>query len=220
MPLTENTLKTLPTREAYPMLRCSSICLTLLLFTACDRREPTVYEVPKETRTARIPGPQSGPDSPSTATPMANRQLPADAVNPDSNRPAWTLPEGWIEAEGSAMRIATIRIPSAPSVDLSVTSFPGDVGGLLNNVNRWRRQIGLPPVGETELETMTAEIAAADLSGILAELTGPDQSTLAAIFRWEGHSWFFKMTGTSPEISAQKEKFLQYISSLQFGEPS
>ena len=52
---------------------------------------------------------------------------------------------------------ATLRIEAKnrPSVDLIVTKFPGDVGGVLANVNRWRKQIGLQPIGDDELDKAT-----------------------------------------------------------------
>src|SRR5829696_2512725 len=59
---------------------------------------------------------------------------------------SWELPEGWkLDEKPVAMRFATINIAAEPKpLQLTVTRFPGDVGGTLANVNRWRMQIGLP----------------------------------------------------------------------------
>ena len=70
--------------------------------------------------------------------------------------PSWTLPEGWGERPGSGMRHATIVIEGTdPPLELSViqlehagTDYDGYV---LENVNRWRGQLGLAPVGRDEL---------------------------------------------------------------------
>src|SRR5688572_3030443 len=61
---------------------------------------------------------------------------------------SWELPEGWkLDDKPAPMRFATILIPAEPKpLQLTVSKFPGDVGGTLANINRWRGQIALPPV--------------------------------------------------------------------------
>ncbi|HEX3657892.1 MAG TPA: hypothetical protein VHV55_19040 [Pirellulales bacterium] len=70
--------------------------------------------------------------------------------------PKWELPSGWREEPGTAMRFATIRVPSAEhSLELSVINLPNDNEDkdqyLLANINRWRSQLGLPPTVSAEL---------------------------------------------------------------------
>jgi hypothetical protein len=45
------------------------------------------------------------------------------------------------------MRIGSFAVKEGndSSLDISVTAFPGDLGGLLPNVERWLGQIGLDP---------------------------------------------------------------------------
>ena len=51
------------------------------------------------------------------------------------------------------MRVGSFMIGNDQdnSVDISITSSPGDVGGLLANVNRWIGQIDLPPINDASL---------------------------------------------------------------------
>jgi hypothetical protein len=72
----------------------------------------------------------------------------------------WRLPEGWqpvADSKAAPGRYATLRIESKdkPSLDLHVDKFPGAVGGLLANVNRWRGQVGLAPIEDNELDKDT-----------------------------------------------------------------
>ena len=48
------------------------------------------------------------------------------------------------------MRYASFAVSGAngDKVDISIVTFPGTGGSDADNVNRWRRQIGLPPVEE------------------------------------------------------------------------
>jgi len=70
--------------------------------------------------------------------------------------PTWTLPEGWLERPGSGIRHATIVIEDGqPPLEMSVTQLAYDGSDydayVLENVNRWRGQLGLAPVGQEEL---------------------------------------------------------------------
>lgn len=69
-------------------------------------------------------------------------------------KPTWTLPEGWQEQAGSGMRAATLIIPAeGKPLELTVISLPttGVPSELLDNVNRWRGQLQLPPIDERGL---------------------------------------------------------------------
>ena len=83
--------------------------------------------------------------------------MPARASCPPPPRPTgqgalkWALPKGWTETPGSGMRYATLTPPGAGKVEMSVVVLPGAAGGELANVNRWRGQIGLPPLDEAAL---------------------------------------------------------------------
>jgi hypothetical protein len=73
------------------------------------------------------------------------------SAGPDA-KPSWKLPEGWQQLPGSQFRYATIRLPpasdSAKALEISVSSAGGE---LLANVNRWRGQLNLKPIGADEL---------------------------------------------------------------------
>lgn len=71
-------------------------------------------------------------------------------------KPSWMLPEGWRDLPGSGIRVATILTgPDKGALEISVISLGGD---LLSNVNRWRNEVGLPPLKEEELATGVKEI--------------------------------------------------------------
>jgi hypothetical protein len=65
-------------------------------------------------------------------------------------QPTWNLPDGWHQLGPSGMRFATIEF-KAGQRNLEVTVIPlesqGDIDEYrLGNINRWRGQLGLPPV--------------------------------------------------------------------------
>jgi hypothetical protein len=94
-------------------------------------------------------------------------------------RPDWQLPEGWEEQPGSGMRVATILIPTRRTpLELSVTSLPwtGDQADLLSNVNRWRGQLQLTPIGPPGLVDCTREMTAGTKTLTVVDLRGRFES--------------------------------------------
>lgn len=94
--------------------------------------------------------------------------------------PDWQLPDGWEEQPGTGMRIATITIPtSGKPLELSVTSLPwtGTQADLLGNVNRWRGQLQLAPIGPQGLADCTRELAVGGTTLTIVDLRGRMQST-------------------------------------------
>ena len=67
----------------------------------------------------------------------------------------WTLPDGWTHEPGSGMRYATFRIPN----DQVVTAFKfGPQPELvIENINRWRKQLKLPPLNAADVEKIKKE---------------------------------------------------------------
>src|SRR5688572_23362445 len=117
-----------------------------------------------------LPSPATSPSSPSTAA------APSEPGGP------WKVPAGWRQdARQRPMRFATFLIGEGDAaVEVAVSQFPGDVGGLLANVNRWRGQVGLAPVTEAELPSIVQPFENPGFKGVTMRLNGPTQHMLAA----------------------------------------
>lgn len=137
---------------------------------------------------------------------------------------AWELPAGWTTGPERPMRKATFLIPGengAPGAELAVTAFPGDVGGNLANVNRWRQQLSLAPIGQSELGSALQHIDVGALHVDVVELVGAatppatPQRVLGAIVPYSGATWFFKLTGPDALVSREKDKFIAFLRTLR-----
>jgi len=88
----------------------------------------------------------------------------------DQETPKWTLPKGWRERPGDGMRYATLEIESNDGkLEATVTSLPrgegvDETGYALSNVNRWRHQLGLPPIDKAELDQTATKVDLKSLS--------------------------------------------------------
>ena len=132
--------------------------------------------------------------------------------------PTWDIPSHWQKAEASSMRLASYEVAdkNGSRLDFSVTSFPGDVGGLLANVNRWLGQIGMEEVKENEIEKYVTEIIIDEQDAQLVVAEGEEQALYAAILMIEGRSWFFNISGDLNLAKLEKPNFLSFLDSVCF----
>jgi len=188
-----------------------ALALVILLSASGCGEKITVYQVPKE----REPMAQS-------ATRPDDRQMPPlPTLEWDS------LPEGWREESGGAMRAATFSIADAsgnPAAEMAVLPFPGAAGLQdLQLVNMWREQVGLKPATEAELKQLTQPIEAAGHPGKLFDISGgPDAQgnrIMVAVVPEGRFMWFFKLTGRSAVIDAQKDAFVDFLKTVRFVPP-
>lgn len=151
---------------------------------------------------------------------MSAQQFPPGATAGDATNPHWNAPTDWQPGNLSSMRRASFLVKGADSqaAEIAVTVFPGDVGGLLANVNRWRGQIGLEPTTAVKVAVLTQTL---DVNGVAATVVdfandATGKRILVAMIPHGGNSWFFKMTGDKPVVEAQKAAFLDFVKSVKF----
>ena len=131
----------------------------------------------------------------------------------------WTAPATWTVKPATSMRKGSYALGQAGEVDLSVTAFPGDVGGPIANVNRWLGQVGLAPIQESDLPQYTSHIEANGLVFFLADTGSKNPSQpkriFAAVVAWQGNSWFFKLSGPAEQVGAAKPEFIEFLRSVR-----
>lgn len=168
----------------------------LAALAACQKDPIEVRVVPKE-------------DSPAAgmAAPAAPRGV------------RWTAPSGWKELAGGGMRVATFELPkTAGKAEVTVVALPGDVGGELANVNRWRGQLALPPITEAELPAARATVRTALGAMFVYDFTGSGAKKtrlVAGMIQVSGTMWFFKLMGDEKAAAAAKPAFLKLLGGLK-----
>lgn len=154
--------------------------------------------------------PASGPMT------MANSTLPASAVS-SGNALEWSAPSSWTEKPLGPIRKGSFAIGDA---DLSITAFPGDVGGLLANLNRWRGELQLEPLTTADLPTATVTVPSADpaLKFLVVDMAGNPGTptrTLGAILPVGSDTYFFKLKGPDATVAAAKNDFLAFLATVK-----
>ncbi|HEX9189035.1 MAG TPA: hypothetical protein VGB87_18295 [Vicinamibacteria bacterium] len=180
------------------------------LLAACDRDQVTHFRVAKSTP---------------AAAPLAMPAAAASAPEvPEPPRPAagglrWTLPKGWTESAGGQMRFATLKAPVTGRIDGSVVVLPGPAGGELANVNRWRNQIGLPPLDEAGLAAARRVVRTKAGPLRVYDFTNgktPADRVIAGLAESGGSTWFVKLSGDAATVGAAREDFMKLLGSLRF----
>jgi hypothetical protein len=212
-------------RRVLVVLAASSVWLA-----AC--RKPTVesYRVPKDPEppaaksASATPAPGGAPAAPAAGSPApaAAQGAMASTAVPTAGGPGlvWTAPANWGTKSGSAMRKATYVLKSEGvqgEGELAITAFPGDVGGELANVNRWRGQISLPPLSQADLGGAVTRLDRNGLKLAVVDLTSPDntQRMLGAMVPNAGSTWFFKLTGPSALVEKVKPEFMAFLDTIK-----
>jgi hypothetical protein len=141
----------------------------------------------------------------------------------------WQKPENWQEQQGKTMRVASFLVTGSDGrqADMAVTTFPGDVGGDFANINRWRGQIQLPAISESELPTTITTIALPAGNFQLVDLTSTEPliegkykaRILGAWLKQADRTWFFKLAGDDELVGSQRETFLAFIRSIEIAAP-
>jgi hypothetical protein len=176
-----------------------------LWLAGCGGPDVIAYRVPKE--------PEIPPELASAAasTPEA----------PAAGALVWQSPAAWEAKALTAMRRGSyaIRGPDGGEADFSIIAFPGAAGGLLENINRWRQQVSLPPFSPAQLNEHIRHLDVGPLHFDLVDFAGPLDGELTritgAVLSHRGESWFFKLMGPDEVVRAAHADFMGLIHSTR-----
>lgn len=126
---------------------------------------------------------------------------------------SWEMPAGWSRGPDQQMRLATIGDGSA---EVAISAFPGDVGGSMLNINRWRGQLGLPPVAsDADAEKLMSTVDVGGRKIRVADMAGKRARMLVAIVPGDGRLFFFKMMGQPDVVEKHKAAFDGLVKSIR-----
>jgi hypothetical protein len=192
---------------------------SLIVFGCKPAPQVSRYEVKSEA------APTDAPAAPVAAKPAPSPAVAAPMVAPASMKaeaaafdaPKWAaLPAGWTVGPENSMRKATwiVTGPNDSKAEIAVTVFPGSVGGLTANVNRWRGQIGLPPASPDEIAASAKNTKVSGLDSQRFVMTSADgkKSVDAVMTSKDGATWFFKMNGETAAVQANSAAFVAFLS--------
>jgi len=175
------------------------------------------------------------PSGAASSTMMDMSQLPSShpaipgmgmntAITPDAEgKPAWSVPAGWEEGQLAQFLTARYVINGSDNASamVNVSELSGDGGGLTANINRWRGQLGLPPISDEDA-AKSPTIEASGVQAFLTDFIGTDARTgkparlVAVTVPLNGQTWFYKLMGDESVVGAQKENLIKFVQSARY----
>ena len=207
-------------------LLAAALAVSAGLLTGCGKDQVSQATVAKEAPPAAAPMAMPPGAMPPGAMPpgamppgaMPEGQLPPPPRPSGKGQLKWALPKGWTETPGSGMRFATLTPPGPGKVELSVVVLPGAAGGEPANVNRWRGQIGLPPMDDSAIanarkavKSKAGEVAVYDFT---SEGQARSRMVTGLLATADGNTWFLKLMGDEEPVAKAKPAFMKYLGTL------
>jgi hypothetical protein len=161
----------------------------------------------------------SGPNRPGTgARPMMGKAAETPSLSPSDESPiAFDLPSGWKEnphpGQGRKMEFS-VELPEGSAL-VTLTAFTSDAGGIAANIDRWRTQAGLEPLGDQAVARSATPMTFVGTEGWLVEAMGKDRAILGVIAITPGASLFLKMDGPPAVVRAQQTAFARFAQSFR-----
>ena len=151
------------------------------------------------------------------------KRLPGGETEETPAKPSWEIPADWREAPVGRMSLARFEIGGRDGkAEVTVSAFPGPAGGLLENLNRWRGQLGLKPVGQAEAEKLVASLDVTGGKAMLVDMNGQNPQTgqkvrlISAIVPRDGLTWFYKLMGDEAAAGREKAAFIKFVQSARY----
>jgi hypothetical protein len=152
----------------------------------------------------------------------------ADAPAAGASELHWRTPAGWTEKPPSAMRDVNLQVAGDPRAECYLTTLGGEAGGVGSNVNRWRAQLSLPPLGAAEIAALPRvpwlgdEAIFVDWEGAWTGMSGEPPREgwrlVGLVLVRPDQSRFLKMVGPADVIAHEVDAFRELADSFH-GEP-
>ncbi len=191
--------------------------LAAVLLAGCKKDEIAVYRVPKE----------KPPQQPMAAAHDHASAPEMSAHNPGiQEHPVWKTPAGWTEIPPGQLSVGSFSFKNAGQEgQVSILPFPREVPEL-QLVNVWRQSLKLPEVDGDTLKRRTEAVSVNAQQGKLYDIVGADTDAekavaerfFVAVLQRNGVTWFFKLQGGAEVLAAEKPRFVEFLSSIQFQE--
>ena len=139
----------------------------------------------------------------------------------DSSLPTWQPPSNWQTMRPMPPLVAKFSISGADGAHADVNIGPSG-GGTLMNVNRWRGQLGLQPVDDSNLNSQTTPLDANGAKALVVDFSGTNQRTqqparlVGAIVPQGDQTWYYKLMGDDSVVGREKEAFLKFVQTVRY----
>jgi hypothetical protein len=148
----------------------------------------------------------------------------AGLASAGAGQPVWNVPPGWQSVAAGQFLAAKFVVAGSDGEEaaVNVSNSEGEGGGLVNNVNRWRRQLGLDELSEADVNRL---VTTADVPGgktLLVDMSGTDARTgqptrlVGAMVSVGSRTWFYKLMGNDKLVAREKTAFTNFVETAKY----
>lgn len=197
---------------------CARAALALLSALAAGCGPGDVVEI-ADSRTASRPSRQVA-----LGVTSAQRFEAGFRPEPQMSPFVYQIPPGWHELETSDFRLVNLAVTAHPEVHCWVSVLPGDGGGIMENITRWHRQMGVPPPTEEEVAALPQRRLFArsavyvTVDGDYAAVEGGAQENWRMLVLFAGvaqNTVYVKMVGPVAVIEEEAGRFEAFCDTLR-----
>ena len=180
------------------MIHYRAFILVLLLFS-CDNSEPKIQTY----RLAKVP--QENLKS------QTNSELAFKNTK---------IPETWESIAPGPFQLRLFKVKGTPieELEVSISYLPYTAGKELDNINRWRSQIKLPPITESEAKQSKQvnrnNIGAYSYFDFESDIPNGEAISIAYQVYDQGHL-FVKLKGLKSHVHKERETFTKFLQMLK-----
>jgi hypothetical protein len=163
---------------------------------------------------------------PPSHPPIGNIPSPAAAAAPTSSegKPEWQVPTGWKEIDAGQFLVAKFIVTGSDNSQavINVSMSAGEGGGVLGNVNRWRGQLGLNQLAQTEVDKLVTSVDIEGGKAMLVDMSGTDTKSgaktrlVGTIVPKAQQTWFYKLMGPASLVEQQKDAFSKFVQTAKY----
>lgn len=159
------------------------------------------------------------------AAPMMGRP-PRERPKADRVPFQYAAPDGWEarppqEKQGIRTPLVFRIAAGGGEAEAAAMSLPDDGRGLGPNVNRWRRQAGLPPQSDEQIRREMRILKVGEQNAVYVDISGPGlgmpRRILGAIVaHGKRETWFFTLKGPPDLVGKEQSHFEAFVKSVRF----
>jgi len=130
----------------------------------------------------------------------------------------YSLPQGWVKDDPRPLRHVSFTVPGpdGQTAEMIVSKLEAaGAGTYLDNINRWRGQVGLPPIKQGDPQPVE-QLTVGGADAARYDLVGPNRRMLVAVVAKGPDLWFFRFSGPTTLIDEHEAAFDRFLSSVQF----
>ena len=175
------------------MLKVIVILLSVIMISSCRPDPIQTFKLPKQTV-------------------FVARLQPASVLD-------WNIPAAWRKQTAGRMVKESYRLDQqtdpAVAVVVSISVFPGEVGSLLSNINRWRNQLTLPAISEKDISKYAqSQQTNGGIPFTHINIENNEQGLSVVILKYNEQQYFFKLTGPANQLPSYQTVFKTFIREL------